>query len=204
MSAGASKGVGDGVPAAGWNGAKARLFGGIVGAVLVVDIATKLVVQRTFRLAQQVELLGDWVRLTYIYNPGAAFGIYLGEYSRIIFLVLSLVALGALLAMYWVTPARDRVRLAAIALVCGGAVGNLIDRVRSPRGVVDFMDIGIGTTRWPVFNVADVAVTTGAILLALSLWREEHGEVPGERPGPGDADRGRGRRTGSGGGRDRG
>ena len=181
MSAGATRGAGEGGPV-GWNGAKGGLFAGVVGLVLVFDVATKLAIQRTFRIAQQVELLGDYVRLTYIYNPGAAFGIHLGEHSRIIFLLLSLVALAALLAMYWVTPARDRVRLAAIALVCGGAIGNLIDRVRSPRGVVDFMDVGFGTTRWPVFNVADVAVTIGAILLAASLWREEHDARP-DRPG---------------------
>ncbi|MGH7447666.1 MAG: signal peptidase II, partial [Longimicrobiales bacterium] len=56
---------------------------------------------------------------------------------------------------------------------CGGAVGNLIDRVRSASGVVDFIDVGVGSVRWPVFNVADMAVTTGAIILALSLWKEE-------------------------------
>ncbi|MDX1675368.1 MAG: signal peptidase II [Longimicrobiales bacterium] len=170
-----------------WNGAKVRLFGAVVGAVLAADIATKLVVQRTLRPYQQVEILGDYVRLTYIYNPGAAFGIYLGDYSRIIFLVLSLIALAALLAMYWVTPLANRVRLASIALVCGGAIGNLIDRVRSPRGVVDFLDMGVAELRWPVFNVADVAVTTGAILLALSLWQEEHGRERegGREPGGG-------------------
>jgi signal peptidase II len=173
-----------------WNGAKTRVFAGTLLSVLALDLATKLLVQRTFRLYQQVELLGSYVRLTYIYNPGAAFGIYLGEYSRVIFLTLSLVALTALLAMYWVTPPGDRVRLAAIALVCGGAMGNLIDRLRSHRGVVDFMDIGIGDLRWPVFNVADVAVTTGAILLALSLWQEEHGPEPDLEPGRGVEDGG--------------
>jgi signal peptidase II len=65
------------------------------------------------------------------------------------------------------------VRLLAISLICAGAIGNLVDRVRSHRGVVDFLDIGIGDLRWPVFNVADIAVTTGAVFLALSLWREE-------------------------------
>jgi signal peptidase II len=86
---------------------------------------------------------------------------------------LSLIALAALASMYWVTPARDRVRLTAISLICAGAIGNLVDRVRSTSGVVDFLDVGIDDLRWPVFNVADIAVTSGAILLALSLWREE-------------------------------
>lgn len=164
-----------------WNNAKTRLFVGVMALVLALDIITKTLVQRTMMLHEQMEILGDVVRLTYIHNPGAAFGIYLGESSRVIFLALSVVALGALLAMYRVTPAANRVRLAAIALVCAGAVGNLIDRVRSHQGVVDFMDMGIGENlRWPVFNVADVAVTVGAILLALSLWQEEQvGEPEG-------------------------
>ena len=154
-------------------GGKVGLFVGIFGTVVTLDVVTKAIVQRSLTLYQQVNVVGDYLRLTYIHNPGAAFGIHLGEYSRVIFLVLSVVALVALGAMYWSTPARDRVRLGAIALICAGAIGNLIDRVRSSAGVVDFLDVGIGDLRWPVFNVADIAVTTGAIFLALSLWQEE-------------------------------
>lgn len=156
-----------------WSGSKLGLLGGIIFVILAFDLATKLAVQGSFHLYQQVEVVGDYLRFTYIYNPGAAFGINVGEHSRAIFLVLSVVALAALGGMFWVTPATDRIRLIAISLVCGGAIGNLIDRVRSPRGVVDFIDMGVGDLRWPVFNIADMAVTTGAILLAASLWREE-------------------------------
>jgi signal peptidase II len=156
-----------------WSGSKTTLFAGVLGGVLLLDIATKLFIQRTFHLYQQVDVIGDYVRLTYIHNPGAAFGIGLGQYSRYIFLFLSLMALAALFAMYWVTPAKDRIRLTSIALICGGALGNLLDRIRSSAGVVDFLDVGFGNLRWPVFNVADVAVTTGAVFLALSLWKEE-------------------------------
>ena len=152
---------------------KAALFLALVVGVVSLDFATKWLVQRMMREFDQVDIIGEYVRLTYIFNPGAAFGIDLGPYSRLIFLVLSVVALVALAGMYWATPAGDRMRLIAIALICGGAIGNLVDRVRSARGVVDFLDVGIGTIRWPVFNVADIAVTTGAILLALSLWNEE-------------------------------
>jgi signal peptidase II len=156
-----------------WGRGKGSLFAGIVLSVVVLDFITKLMIQQRFHLYQQVQVIGDYLRLTFIYNPGAAFGIHLGEYSRPIFLVLSVVALVALTGMYWATPIRDRVRLLAISLICAGAIGNLVDRVRSHRGVVDFLDIGIGDLRWPVFNVADIAVTTGAVFLALSLWREE-------------------------------
>ena len=159
--------------ATGWSGAKFGLFAGVLGSVVALDLFTKLLVQRTFHLYQQVNVIGDYLRLTYIHNPGAAFGIHLGPYSRFIFLGLSVVALFALAGMYWVTPARDKVRLASIALICAGAIGNLLDRIRSSAGVVDFLDVGVGDLRWPVFNVADIAVTTGAIILALSLWKEE-------------------------------
>ena len=162
--------------AAGGSYRKALLFFAVLGGVLFVDVVTKLAVERSLHQYQLVPLIGDYVRLTFIHNPGAAFGIQLGDWSREIFMALSAVALAALFAMYWFTPATDHVRLMAIALICGGAIGNLIDRVRSASGVVDFMDIGIGDTRWPVFNVADVAVTAGAIILALSLWKEDQVE----------------------------
>ena len=69
--------------------------------------------------------------------------------------------------------AGDRFRQLALGLVAGGAAGNLVDRIRSPRGVVDFLDIGLGTLRWPTFNVADIAVSCGAVALAISLWIED-------------------------------
>ncbi|MEO5511234.1 MAG: signal peptidase II [Longimicrobiales bacterium] len=165
--------------ATGGIGQRLVIFIGIVGSVLALDILTKFVVQRNLLVYEQRDVIGEYLRLTYIHNTGAAFGIQLGPYSREIFLVLSLVALVALAMMYYYTPLQDRLRLASIALICGGAVGNLIDRVRSEHGVVDFLDVGIGNVRWPVFNVADMAVTAGAVILALSLWKEEKREGGG-------------------------
>lgn len=156
-----------------WSGGKLGLLAGVLSGIVTLDVLTKLAITRNFHLYQQVDVIGDYLRLTYIHNPGAAFGIHLGPYSRYIFLVLSVIALIALASMYWATPAKDKVRLSAIALICAGAIGNLLDRIRLQAGVVDFLDVGIGDLRWPVFNVADIAVTTGAIFLALSLWREE-------------------------------
>ena len=152
---------------------KVTIMAAILAGVLCLDIFTKALVQRNMLVYEQRDIIGEYVRLTYIFNTGAAFGIQLGPYSRQIFLVLSLVALVALVLMYYYTPIQDRLRLASISLICAGAIGNLIDRVRSENGVVDFLDVGIGTMRWPVFNVADMAVTAGAIVLALSLWKEE-------------------------------
>jgi signal peptidase II len=95
------------------------------------------------------EVFGDVVRLTLVYNRGAAFGLHLGQYSRWIFLGLTIAALVILAQLYRTTSARDIARTLAIALVSGGAIGNLIDRLRGPQGVVDFIDIGIGDMRWP-------------------------------------------------------
>ena len=152
---------------------KIVLYVAMVGGVIVLDQVTKAVVLRTLRPYSPVEVLGDFFRLTFIYNTGAAFGLHLGDSSRWVFMGLAAVAVGVLWMMFRGTPWRDRARLVAIASVTGGAIGNVIDRVRSSRGVVDFLDFGVGEYRWPVFNVADIAVTLGALLLAFSLWREE-------------------------------
>ncbi|UCF21641.1 MAG: signal peptidase II [Gemmatimonadota bacterium] len=148
-------------------------FAGTAGVVLAIDMFTKLLVQQTLHIAESIPVFGDFFRLTYIYNPGAAFGLHLGPHSRFIFLGLAFVALGVLVVMYRHTPAADRLRLFAIGAIAGGALGNVVDRIRSVRGVVDFLDFGFGDLRWPVFNFADTAVTIGALLLLASLWAED-------------------------------
>lgn len=150
------------------------LFWTLVGTVVVADVITKLVAVRTL-IPQRVprDVMGDWVRLTLVFNRGAAFGLHLGPFSREIFLVLTVAALVILWRLYRATLPGDRLRIVALGLVCGGALGNLIDRIRSPMGVVDFLDIGVRDWRWPTFNVADMAVSTGAFLLAWVLWAED-------------------------------
>jgi signal peptidase II len=83
------------------------------------------------------------------------------------------VAVFVLNRMSSASPTGDRFRQLSLGLVAGGAAGNLIDRIRSARGVVDFLDVGIGSLRWPTFNVADIAVSCGGIALAIVLWRED-------------------------------
>ncbi len=148
-------------------------FVGTAGAILAVDLFTKFLVQHTLLPHDSIPVFGDFFRLTYIRNPGAAFGLHLGPYSRFIFLSLAFIALGVLIMMYRHTSAADRLRLFAIGAIAGGALGNVIDRLRSADGVVDFLDFGVGDLRWPVFNIADTAVTIGAALLLASLWVED-------------------------------
>jgi signal peptidase II len=159
------------------------LFWGTLASVVAADAATKAVaVANLASVRNEVPVFGDWFRWRLVYNPGAAFGLHAGPYSRVIFTVLTLVALGILWRVYQTTRPGDRGRVLAVALVTGGAVGNLLDRLRSVLGVVDFIDIGLGDVRWPTFNVADIAVTSGALLLAWVLWSEEEPAAADARP----------------------
>jgi signal peptidase II len=152
----------------------AGLFWPVLAIVAAVDFATKaLAAGRLLPQGMPHAIYGDVVRFTLVHNPGAAFGLNLGSYSRWIFMILTIVALVILGRLYFATRPGDVVRALALALVCGGAIGNLIDRVKSPYGVVDFIDIGLGDSRWPTFNIADMAVSLGAFLLAWVLWGED-------------------------------
>jgi signal peptidase II len=109
------------------------------------------------------QVFGDFFRFTLVYNQGAAFGMHIGEWSRWIFAVLTIGALIMLAHLLRETRDGDTPRTLALALVTAGAIGNLIDRVRSPRGVIDFIDIGTSSWRFWTFNVADIGVSCGAI-----------------------------------------
>ena len=146
----------------------AGLFWPVLAIVAAVDFSTKsLAAGRLLPQGVPHTVYGDVVRFTLVHNPGAAFGLNLGSYSRWIFMILTIVALVILGRLYAATRAGDVVRSLALALVCGGAIGNLIDRVRQGY-VVDFVDFGYHSNWWPVFNVADSAIVVGVALLALN------------------------------------
>ncbi|MEO7455177.1 MAG: signal peptidase II [Gemmatimonadaceae bacterium] len=150
------------------------LFWPVLAFVTAIDVVTKGWAERVLT-PQRIphEVFGEWLRFTLVYNPGAAFGLHLGPQSRMIFTGLTLVALVILARLFLYTERGDTPRVLALALVCAGAFGNLLDRLRSELGVVDFLDVGLGDTRWPTFNVADMAVSIGAMLLAWVLWQED-------------------------------
>ena len=110
------------------------------------------------------------LKLTLSYNRGAAFGLHLGEWSRPVFIVFTLVTVSWLIGVYRRTISDQRMRRLGIALVCAGALGNLIDRAASADGVVDFLGpYDLGFMMWPIFNVADILVVAGIIALMISL-----------------------------------
>lgn len=130
--------------------------------VWVLDFVTKrLAVVLLEPPATPHRVLGDTVRLTLGYNRQGVMGLPVGPYSRWILSGLSLVLLAVLLRLLYETRAHERLRSTSLALIIGGAVGNLLNRLASGRGVVDFIDIGVGTWRFWTFNVADVAIDVG-------------------------------------------
>jgi signal peptidase II len=150
------------------------LFWGAAAAIVAADVVTKWLAVRYLSPPHVPHpVIGDVVRLTLAYNPGAAFSMSLGPYSRYIFGAFALVALVVLWNLYRRSHPSERLLSFALGIAWGGAAGNFIDRVRSPRGVVDFIDIGVESWRFWTFNVADSAVTVGAVILAWLLAREE-------------------------------
>jgi signal peptidase II len=145
---------------------RANRFWTIFLTIVLVDVATKrFAVSELWPPHVPHEVIGDFLRFTLAFNPGGAMSLSLGPSSRWWFSLLAIATLFILAYMYRQTSPDDRVQIASIALICGGAVGNLLDRLRSARGVVDFIDIGIGTYRFWTFNIADLAVTIGTATL---------------------------------------
>lgn len=153
---------------------KALTFWCAAFGILAADVVTKYLAHTRLQPSHfPRELVGDWVRLTLLYNPGAAFGLQVGLYSRWVFMALTVAALIVLWRLYRDTAPQYSHRALALGLVVGGAVGNLVNRIWVPAGVVDWIDVGIGTRRWPAFNVADIGISIGAALLAWALWKED-------------------------------
>ena len=141
-------------------------------AVIVLDQATKFLVTRFLDLYERVEVL-PVLDFTLLHNTGAAFSILAGAsgWQRWFFIVLAVVVSLTLVIWLWRLPRGDRLIAIALALVLGGALGNLIDRVRHGY-VVDFIHAHWGPAYFPAFNIADSAITVGAALLILDAFRQ--------------------------------
>lgn len=144
-------------------------------AVLFLDQWSKGTITRTLGLHESREVLGEFFLLTSVRNSGAAFGLFANFESSLKSIFLNSVAVAAFIAvsLYAFRSHFRSVRLQlGLALVLGGAVGNLIDRVRYGY-VVDFLLFGVGGHYWPAFNVADSAICVGVGLLALDMLRQK-------------------------------
>ena len=155
---------------------KYLILGLIFPVIIALDFVTKRWALDALALANS-EMLGGLVPLTLAFNKGAAFGISMGNDSRWFFVPITVIALILLAVLFKQAADRDFLRIVSISLVISGAVGNLYDRLRWNQGVVDFLGpIDLGFWDFPIFNVADMAITCGAVLLAVSFWFEEQDE----------------------------
>ncbi|MFQ5636473.1 MAG: signal peptidase II [bacterium] len=146
--------------------------------VVILDQVSKFSVRYHYEVGISDPILGDYVRLTFIENPWMAFGIQVGDpkFFTIFATIATLVVF-----IYIVRSRAEKISLRlALALILGGAIGNLIDRYLYGK-VVDFVDIGIGSSRWPIFNLADSAVTVGMIILIAVVLFEKNNKQ--EEPG---------------------
>ena len=140
----------------------------------MLDIITKRWALEALAGGNRMELLGGLVPLTLAFNRGAAFGLSIGDDPRWFFIPVTVLAMGLLAVLFAQSESEDRVKVISISLILSGALGNLVDRVRWDRGVVDFIGpVNLGFMDWPIFNVADSSITCGAVLLGISFWREE-------------------------------
>jgi signal peptidase II len=151
--------------------------------VLLSDQWTKGIVARTFEVHQSRPVIAGFFDLTYVQNSGAAFGLFASVDSSIKAIVLNSVAVVVFLvvSLYALRSSHRSIRLQlGFALILGGAVGNLMDRVRYGY-VVDFLDFSISGHHWPAFNVADAAICAGVGLLFLDMLKGEE-EAPPTAP----------------------
>lgn len=150
---------------------KYGLFTLVAGAVVLLDQLSKAWVLKEIPLYRSVTVIPGFFSLTHVLNPGGAFGFFARNDSPMrhwFFLIAAIVAMALIVYFYHQTPKTHRALGIALAMIFGGAVGNVIDRLRFGK-VVDFLDVFIGQYHWPTFNVADSAVVIGVAIFILHI-----------------------------------
>lgn len=152
-------------------------FAWIAGLVVVLDLFTKWLVLANVPLHHSIAVIPGFFNLTHVLNPGGAFG-FMASGSpglrNLLFLGVAIVAMGLIVYFYRSTPRSYPFLAAALAMIFGGAVGNIVDRLRFGV-VVDFLDLYVGAYHWPAFNVADSAITVG---IAIFIGHVVLGKMP--------------------------
>lgn len=149
---------------------------------LLADQLTKTYVHGHLHLFDEHKIIPDFFNIVYVQNRGLAFGLFqnkIGPYSTLIFLIITLVALGIIIHLFFKTDRKAVLLPMALSLVLAGALGNLIDRLHWGF-VVDFLQLYYRSNYWPTFNVADMSITAGIILLVIDSFRPQ----PEAKPEP--------------------
>lgn len=143
----------------------------VAGLVVSADQISKALILNNLPLHHSIPVIAGIFDITHILNPGGAFGFMAGMSSivrTIVFLFISSMAVGLIFYFYYKTPPAYKLLATGFALIFGGAIGNLIDRVRFGT-VIDFLDFYIGHHHWPAFNIADSAITVGIVIFIYHL-----------------------------------
>ena len=147
-----------------------KLFS-IAWIVVIFDQITKLIILKKIALYHSIEVIPGFFNITHILNPGGAFGFMANQSAGIrgiLFIVVSSLAICLIFYFYYNTPPAYSLLQTGFALIFGGAVGNMIDRLRFGQ-VVDFLDFYLGKLHWPAFNVADSAISTGICIFIIHI-----------------------------------
>lgn len=147
-----------------------KLFLWVAAGVLLLDQVSKAVVSSSLKMHEVRPIIQGLFNLTLIHNTGAAFGLLAGQVSAartIFFLLVSFLAVAVVLWLAMRLDPEQKVETVALSLILGGALGNVVDRIRLGK-VVDFIDLHYGRYHWPAFNVADAAISIGVAVL---IWR---------------------------------
>ncbi|MGQ0696054.1 MAG: signal peptidase II [Nitrospiraceae bacterium] len=156
------------------------LLASVTGVVILVDQVTKLYIMQTMRPHESIPIVANLFSLTYIRNPGAAFGLLAGSsngFRMVFFGLTSIFALGLLGTLLVRMSEREWVGRLSVSGILGGAIGNLIDRLRYGE-VIDFLDVYVEHYHWPAFNVADSAITVGVVFLIVHFVFEKKEDPP--------------------------
>jgi signal peptidase II len=152
---------------------KYRIFTLAVSISLLLDQLSKFYIDNTFELLQSKRVITNFFHITYIRNPGAAFGILSDNAIRLpFFITISLLASLGILWYIRRIPRGKHWQQLALGLILSGALGNLMDRIRLSE-VIDFLDVHWYNYHWPAFNIADSAICIGVTILLICSWQEE-------------------------------
>lgn len=146
----------------------------IIAAVLAADQATKHAIEKHTTMDYFRVVIPGLLNLIHTHNPGVAFSMFANAHSPAVRFLLVLFSVGVIVFLFWLLAAEragGRTGQIGMALIIGGAVGNVVDRV-TRRGVTDFIDLHVGNHHWPTFNVADSAIVIGAALVLMELFRD--------------------------------
>ncbi len=145
----------------------------VSNTLILVDQYTKFLVNTHIPLYYSIKVIDDFFNLTHVRNPGVAFGLFAdqdSEYKVLVFILVSTVAIFAILFIYYQTPDEKKMVRTGLILIFSGAIGNLIDRIAYAE-VIDFVDIFFGNYHWPAFNFADACITIGVWFMIIDLFQ---------------------------------